>query len=132
MDFDLIAPFQFECVDYRGGKADRQTVAPFRDPQGFLHGYMIYTMYIKVGGESRERPAVPAQPWRHPEAGSSAGHLVLRPVNMVMAIASIGRHRELGWLCARRILACAAAGVTPAPKMPAPAIAESSRSPSFP
>src|SRR5271156_27833 len=31
MDFDLVALLQFECVDYRGGKADRQAIAPFRD-----------------------------------------------------------------------------------------------------
>src|SRR5437763_15070551 len=29
MDFDLVALFQFECVDYRGGKTDGQTIAPF-------------------------------------------------------------------------------------------------------
>src|SRR5260370_25270508 len=39
MDFNLVALFQFECVDYRDGKPHRQTVAPFRDLHGFLHGY---------------------------------------------------------------------------------------------
>ena len=34
MDFDLVALFQLERVDDRGGKADRQAVPPSRD----LHG----------------------------------------------------------------------------------------------
>jgi hypothetical protein len=34
MDFDLVALFQLERVDDRGGEANRQAVAPFRD----LHG----------------------------------------------------------------------------------------------
>jgi hypothetical protein len=38
MDFDLVARFPFERVDYSGGKTDRQTVTPFRDLHGFLHG----------------------------------------------------------------------------------------------
>jgi hypothetical protein len=36
MDLDLVAFFQFERVDDRGGKANRQTVVPSRDLYGFL------------------------------------------------------------------------------------------------
>jgi hypothetical protein len=36
VDFDIVALFQFECVDHGGRKASRQTVAPFCDPHWAL------------------------------------------------------------------------------------------------
>src|SRR5690348_9787821 len=46
MDFDLVALFQFEGVDYSGGKTDRQTVTPFRAPRRFLPRYTAPNRFL--------------------------------------------------------------------------------------
>src|SRR5580704_10351182 len=77
MDFDLVALFQFERVDHGGGKADRQTVAPFRDLHRFSPWiYVSDNVYLAETGIKRPRLAIPL--WFPPRRGFLACDRVCR------------------------------------------------------
>jgi hypothetical protein len=60
MDFDLVAFFQFERVDYRGGQPNRQAVTLLRDLHRFsLWIYDSTDIYPGEAGIKRPPLAIP-------------------------------------------------------------------------
>src|ERR1700741_2447323 len=72
-NLDLIALFQLERVDYRGGQTHRQAIPPLCDLHGSLFGYTFHIVYPRSRfGNPAFMSEDPVDRWPHDNRNGSA------------------------------------------------------------